>query len=241
MQSSFYVAISGQLALEKRLETVANNFANVSTAGFRSEDVKFDTIVSRLEPDPVAFANARGTYLSRKTGALVQTSQLLDVGVQGDGWLSIQTPSGTVYTRDGRMKMLETGELQTLTGYSVLDAGGSPITLDPRSNDIQIGQNGAITQNKRRMGTIGLHKIPDNANLTRFENSGVIPDQPAQPVVDFTSDGVMQGFSEESNVNPMFEMTRLLLVQRNFEAVCNSLSTTEATYLDAIKTLGTPV
>lgn len=68
----------------------------------------------------------------------------------------------------------------------------------------------------------------------------MIPDRAAEPVLDFTSDEIMQGFVEESNVNPMYEMTRLLLVQRNFEAVCNSLVTSETTYLDAIKTLGTP-
>lgn len=239
MQSSFYVSISGQVALEKRLETVANNFANVSTTGFRAEDVKFDSIVAQLAPDPVAFSNARGTYLVRKPGALVQTGHLLDVGIQGDGWLAIQTGAGVVYTRDGRMKMLDTGEIVTIDGHPVLDAGGSPLTLNPLYNDVQIGQNGAITQNKQPAGTIGLFKIPDDANLTRFENSGVIPDKAAEPVVDFATEGVMQGFVEESNVNPMYEMTRLLLVQRNFEAVCNSLSTSEATYLEGIKTLGT--
>jgi flagellar basal-body rod protein FlgF len=241
MQPSFYVAISGQVALQKRLDTVANNFANVSTAGYRSEDVKFDTIVSSLTPEPVSFASAQGTYVSRKTGGLTQTGNVLDVGVQGEGWLGIQTPSGIAYTRDGRMKMLLTGELQTLDGYSVLDAGGSPIVLDPQGGAVQIGQNGAITQNKRSLGAIGLYKIPEMAKLKRMDNSAVIPDVAAEQVVDFTNDGIVQGFSEGSNVNPVLEMTKLLSVQRNFEAVSNSLNTVETSLMDAIKTLGSPV
>jgi flagellar basal-body rod protein FlgF len=241
MQSSFYVAISGQVALQKRLDTVANNFANVSTAGYRAEDVKFDSVVSKLAPDPVAFASAQGTYVSRKAGELAQTGNILDVGVQGDGWLGVQTPSGVAYTRDGRMKMLLTGELQTLDGYSILDSGGSPVVLDPQGGAVQIGQNGGITQNKRALGAIGLFKIPEDAKLKRLDNSAVIPDKAAEPVVDFTTDGIVQGFAEGSNVNPMLEMTKLLLVQRNFEAVSNSLNTMETSFMDAIKTLGAPV
>jgi flagellar basal-body rod protein FlgF len=241
MQSSFYVAISGQVALQKRLETVANNFANVNTPGYRAEDVKFDTIVANLAPEPVSFANAQGTFVSRKTGALAKTGNLLDIGVQGDGWLSVQTPSGVAYTRDGRMKMLLTGELQTLTGYPILDAGGSPVVLDPLGGDVQIGHDGEIAQNKRKLGSIGLFNIPEDAHLQRLDSSAFIPDAPAEPVVDFTANSIVQGFSEESNINPVLEMTRLLLVQRNFEAVSNSLNTVETSFMDAIKTLGSPV
>ena len=128
MQSNFSIALSAQASLQKRLETIANNVANASTAGFRAEEVKFETLLSQASSTPIAFASAGQSYLSRTSGELVRTDELFDVAVQGDAWLGIQTPAGTAYTRDGRFKMTPTGELQTLNGYAVLGASSSRST-----------------------------------------------------------------------------------------------------------------
>ena len=144
MQSNLYVSLSGQLALQRRLDTIANNLANVSTAGFRSEEVKFSSLISRTGAEPVAFATEGETYLSRTPGALVKTDNPLDVAVQGDAWLAINTPAGTVYTRDGRMKILPTGELVTLNNYPVLDVGQAPLVLDPRGGAVTPGRKSPI-------------------------------------------------------------------------------------------------
>ena len=106
METSLYVALSAQMALQKRLDTIANNVANASTAGFRAEEVKFETYLSNASPDPIAFATEGKTYLSRQSGELVRTDNLLDVAVSGDAWMAIQTPAGRVYTRDGRLQLL---------------------------------------------------------------------------------------------------------------------------------------
>jgi flagellar basal-body rod protein FlgF len=99
MSSNVYVGLSAQISLQRRLETIANNVANASTAGFRAEEVKFESVLSRVNPDPVSYASAGKPYLSRKSGEIVRTDNLFDVAVQGDAWLAIQTPGGTVYTR----------------------------------------------------------------------------------------------------------------------------------------------
>src|SRR5688572_2790534 len=109
MQGNLYVGLSAQISLQRRLETVANNVANASTAGFRAEEVKFEHLLSRVSADPVAYATSGQTYLSRKSGELVRTDNMLDVAVQGEAWLAVQAPTGTAYTRDGRMKMTDTG------------------------------------------------------------------------------------------------------------------------------------
>ena len=238
MQTNFSVALSAQLSLQKRLDTIANNVANASTAGFRAEEVKFDSYLSYASSTPIAYASAGQNYLSRASGEMVKTDNLLDVAVQGDAWLGVQTPAGPVYTRDGRMKMTPTGELQTLNGYPLLDAGGSPIQLDPNAGPPRIARDGAINQNNRAVGAIGLFKIDDKANLKRFDNSGVIPDRPATPVVEFSKTGVQQGFIERANVNPVMEMSKLIMVSRAFDAVSSSLKDSESSLQEAIKTLG---
>jgi flagellar basal-body rod protein FlgF len=238
MQSNFSVALSAQISLQKRLETIANNVANASTAGFRAEEVKFESLLSYASSTPVAFASAGLSYLSRASGEMVRTDNPLDVAVQGEAWLCIQTPAGPVYTRDGRMKMTPTGELQTLNGYAVLDAGGSPILLDPNSGPPRIARDGAISQNNRAVGALGLFKIDDKASLKRFDNSGVIPDRPATAAVEFSKIGMQQGFIERANVNPVMEMSKLIMVSRTFDAVSSSLKDSESSMQEAIRTLG---
>jgi flagellar basal-body rod protein FlgF len=200
--------------------------------------VRFETLLSRASETPVAFTSTGESYLSRRAGDVSKTDNPYDVAVQGEAWLGIQTPAGTAYTRDGRLRITPTGELQTVSGHNVLDAGGAPIQLEPNSGPPQIGRDGAISQNNRAIGAIGLFTIDEKAQLKRFENSAVIPDRPAAPVIDFSKTGVMQGFIEGANVNPVMEMSRLIMVARAFDAVTASLKESESSTQEAIRTLG---
>jgi len=238
MQSSFYVGLSAQISLQRRLETIANNVANASTAGFRAEEVKFESVLSRASLDPTAYATTGKPFLSRKSGEFVRTDNLFDVAVQGDAWLAVQTPNGTAYTRDGRMRMTETGELMSLNNQPMLDAGSAPLRLDPNGGPPRISGDGTITQNNRQIGALGLFQIDPRANLTRVENSGVVPDRPATPALDFAKVGVHQGYIERANVNPVLEMTKLIMVQHAFEAVVASIKDSDASLQEAIRTLG---
>lgn len=238
MQSGLYVALSGQLALQRRLETIAQNVANASTAGYRAEQVKFESVLSQVPLEPVAFASTGLSYLSRMPGELIRTDSLLDVAVKGDAWLAIETPSGVVYTRDGRMRMTEAGDLQTITGYPVLDVGGAPILLNPDAGPPQVAHDGTITQNNQQIGALGLFRIDPEAVLTQAGGSGVIPDRPVEPILDFVRAGVAQGYIERANVNAVLEMTHLIMVSRAFDAVTNSLNDADSSLREAVRALG---
>lgn len=238
MQSALYVALSAQVALERRLNTVANNVANLNTGGYRAEEVKFETILSRAGTGPVAFSSAGETFISRKTGPVIKTDNPLDVAIQGDAWFAMNTSAGVVYTRDGRMKMTEVGELQTIDGHAVLDAGGAPIVLDPQAGPPSIGRDGTIIQGGNEIGALGLFQIDERSKLMRFGNSGVIPNLPARAVQDFTSIGVQQGYSEGANVNPVLEMAKMIMITRTFESAASTIQDTETSLKDAIRNLG---
>lgn len=238
MQPSLYVSLSGQMALMRRLETLANNVANVNTAGFRADEIKFDQLLSEKTDQPTAFVSAGSTYISRKAGEVARTDNPLDVAVTGNAWLAFQGPGGPVYTRDGRMTMTPEGELRTLNGYPVLDVGGSPIQLNPNGGAPVIASDGTITQGQAQAGALGLFTIPEQANLNRFEGSGVVPDRPAEPALDFNRVGVLQGFMEQSNVNPVSEISRLIQIQRSFDSISNTLTRSEDTLSSAVRTLG---
>jgi flagellar basal-body rod protein FlgF len=238
MQSGLYVALSGQVALERRLQTIASNVANMNTVGYRADGVSFETQLAKAGDATVAFAGTGSDFISRRTGAISKTDNPLDVAVQGDAWLAIKTPAGTVYTRDGRMTLKESGELTTLNGYSVLDAGGAPLLLDASAGLPEISRDGMVSQKGNQVGALGLYAIDDSAKLTRYNNSGVIPNKPAIPVLDFGANGVAQGFVEDSNVNPIMEMTKLITVTRAFDSIAAATEKSESSLTDAIKTLG---
>ena len=238
MQDGLYVSLSSQIALDKRLTTIADNVANMGTVGFRATEVKFDDVISGLGENSVSFASPGDTYLSSKTGPLLQTKSPYDFAIQGDAWFAIDTPAGAVVTRDGRFTMTDTGELVTLEGHAVLDAGGAPIQLDPLNGAPEASRDGVIRQNGQLVSSIGLFTYDPGPNFNRFGNSGVIPSGEPEPVVDRIDVGVAQGFLEQSNVNPVLEMTRLIMVQRSFENAMAMTRETEATLDDAVKTLG---
>lgn len=238
MQSGIYVALSSQMALDKRLTTIADNVANAGTVGFRATGVKFEDVVSGLGDKSVSFASAGNTYLSNRAGAMRETGNAFDFAIKGDAWFGIETPQGPIMTRDGRFTMLETGELVTLEGYPVLDVGGAPIQLDAQGGPPKAGADGTLRQGGRLMAALGLFQFQPGLDFTRYGNSGIVPFGQPEPVVDRIDAGVTQGFVEESNINPVLEITRLIQVQRAFENVSALIRDSEQALDQAISTLG---
>lgn len=232
------VGLSGQLALARRLETIASNVANAGTPGYKAEAVTFATVVSRTQPFQTSFVFDGGPHVDMAGGGFKQTGNPLDVAVRGKGFLAISTPQGTAYTRDGRMQILPTGDLVTLEGHPVLDVGGGPLTANPNGGALDISNDGTLRQNGRALGALGLFDLDLSKGYGRYENASFIPAAPATAIDDFTENGVVQGFTEESNVNPVLEMTRLIAVQRAFEAMSASLEQRDSALRETIQSLG---
>jgi flagellar basal-body rod protein FlgF len=145
MDRLIYIAMTGAKQLLERQAVVANNLANVSTAGYRAA-------VSALRALPVIGPGA-GTraYVAETTiasdlrgGPLMQTGRALDVAVMGEGWIAVQGRDGReAYTRSGDLQVSGNGLLQTRGGLNVLGDGG-PITIPP-NNQIAIGVDGTVS------------------------------------------------------------------------------------------------
>lgn len=241
MQSGLYVALSSQMALERRITTIADNMANINTAGYRATEVKFDEVLSKTRNDmnaKVAFVSQGNDYLSTRSGSLDRTGNPLDVAVKGDAWLSVDTPNGQVMTRDGRLTIREDGILVSTNGYPVLDAGGGQIELNRAGGEIKIGADGAIVQDDRQIALLGLYTADISQGYLRHDNSGITTVAAPQPVVNRNDAGIMQGYTEQSNVNGISEMMQLIQVNRAFDSISSVMRETESTFGEAIKTLG---
>jgi flagellar basal-body rod protein FlgF len=240
MQSTLYVGLSAQVALQERLDTVAQNVANGNTVGYRGTEVKFESVLSNLSTDPVAFASPGSEVIKQTPGGIARTGNPLDVAVKGDGWLSVQSAQGPIYTRDGRMQMNAAGSLVSLSGAPMMDAGGAALQLDPSAGQPEIAQDGTVTQRGKTAGVIGLYSLPSDAKLSRVDG-GVTSSVGGTPVTDFSANGFVQGFVEQSNVNPITEISRLVYVQRAFEGVSAAIQAADASFKNAIQTLGSSV
>lgn len=236
MEQGLLVSLSGQLALQRRLDTLANNVANAGTSGFRAENVTFESTISR---DAVAYARAGGATYSPAAGPLTQTDSPLDVAVHGDAYLAVSTPQGIAYTRDGRLRISATGTLETMQGYALLDQGAAPIQVNPAAGPVQIARNGGVSQSGVPVGTIGLFRLPADARLGRGPANTLLSDRTGDPIADFGKAGLAQGFVEGSNVNSILELTKLMMVTRSFEALSASIEQGDRKLSDTIRTLGT--
>ncbi|MGO8914351.1 MAG: flagellar basal-body rod protein FlgF [Stellaceae bacterium] len=218
MQNATYIALSGQMAMQRQMDVVANNLANLSTAGFKGEDTLFSQYLVRARgsSSPLAFAEDAGTTRDLRQGSLSSTGNPLDFAIQGSGYFTVQTPLGQRYTRNGHLQLDGQGQLVTSQGYAVLADSGQPIILPANARGvtvapdgtISVGQNGTPTQ-----AVLGKLQVVDFASpqaVTPAANGLWVTDQAPQP----TTASVQQGMIEESNVQPVVEMTRMLGVAR---------------------------
>ncbi|MDM9626388.1 flagellar basal-body rod protein FlgF [Rhizobium sp. S152] len=241
MQSGLYVSLSSQIALERRLTTIADNMANVNTTGFRATEVKFDEMLGNTGNKinaKVAYVSQGNDYLSGDNGELQQTGNMLDFAVKGDAWFALETPAGRVLTKDGRFTMTDNGQLVSVRGYPVLDAGGAPIQLNTAGGEPKVGSDGLMYQDGKQIGSLGLFEADISKGYLRYENSGIMTTQAPQAVTDRFNVGVRQGYVENSNVNAMREITQLIEVNRAFESMTSLSKDSEASFSEAIKTLG---
>ena len=224
--------------LDQRMTVIAQNIANAGTAGYRASGLNFEAVLSKAGTTPTAFPPPAATSSPAPTARWRRPAIRSTLRCPAKVGCRSRRPPGVAYTRDGRMQMSETGDLQTILGFPVLDAGGSPIVLDPGGGPPTIFGDGAINQGGRQFGALGLFEIDADSVLTRAENSSVIPSKPATPVLDFARNGVAQGSLESANVNPILEMTKLIMTSRAFDDVNAVNDMMNSSQRNAVRTIG---
>ena len=216
MDAAVYATLGRQSGLMREMQVVANNIANLSTTGYRREGVVFAEHVSRMDAGPsLSMAHATGRHIDLAQGGVTQTGGTFDLAIQGEGFFLVQTPQGQMLTRAGAFTPNEQGELVTMDGNRLLDEGGAPLFVPAAAGPVSMGADGTLSAGGRPLGRVGLWQPSDPKDLTHqkgtlFEAKGGV-----QPAPDAT---ILQGFLEDSNVNPVSEIARMIEVQRAYEA-----------------------
>lgn len=224
-----YLALRAQQGYERRIANAANNLANASTNGFKADDVLFHQLVqaparAKDRPHDIRFVRDAGTIRNFAQGALSKTDEPFDLAVEGDGFFVVQGDNGPLYTRDGAFRLSAGGQLVTRDGKAVLGAGGAPIVFDPRGRKPDIAANGTIRVGAATVGAVQVVAFQDNTQLKKIgDNLYEANGQAALP----SQASIIQGAVEASNVDPIHELTELILVSRAYEGAAKIISETD--------------
>ncbi len=237
MENSIYATLTRQTGLMKELQVIANNIANASTTGFKSEGVMFSEHISDLGRDApsLSMAQARVRNTDFSQGSLAQTGGTFDFAIEGDGYFLVQTPGGERLTRAGAFTPDANGNLVTMDGYQVLDAGGAPVFIPQGLGQIGVAADGTVSAQGRPIGQIGVVMPEDPKGLTR---EGSVLFEAAGGFVEAPNARVLQGFVENANVNAITEIGRMIEVQRAYEMGQNFLEKEDERIRGLIRAMG---
>jgi flagellar basal-body rod protein FlgF len=217
------LAASRLVAQQRAMDITANNIANANTPGFRTERVQFSDFIDRRAGTAaipggrdVTYTQDRATYRESQPGSITHTGNPYDLALSGDGYFTVSTQAGPRLTRDGRFAPLSDGTLADSSGNAVLDTNGKPIQIASTDTRVTIAGDGTVSTENGQVGKIGVVQPTDAMKMRAEGATNFISDGPTSPV---KSPGIVQGAIEDSNVQPVMEMTRMMNDLRQFQLV----------------------
>lgn len=215
------IALSRLVAQSRALDVTATNLANANTPGFKAGRMLFSDWLSRQTgaDSPrggrvVAFVQDRATYRDQQAGPLQQTGNPFDLAMGGDGYFSVETSRGPRLTRAGRFTPMADGRLGDADGNALLDTAGQPIRVAAADQRIVVTADGTIRSENGQIGRIGVVQPLDPMRMTAEGGRTMRADADTAPV---NTPKVIQGAVEDSNVQPVIEVTRMMADLREFQ------------------------
>jgi flagellar basal-body rod protein FlgF len=245
MDNTIYNLVTAEIGNLDALTQTSNNIANAEVAGYKGNILLFRQYLTKDigGEDNINYTNTMpqdfSTVIDHTPGALKTTNRTLDFAISGEGFFSIQTPSGIRYSRNGVFTLNNNNQLVTPEGNPVLSNNNSIITFDPGDKKIVVSQEGIIyvtsedntVQNRDTLGIVTF----DNLKLLRqAENNLFITNQ--EPIA-ASNYQLIQGALEEANINPMIAVTSLIEIQRNNQAVTSRIGEIYSIYQKTYKVL----
>jgi flagellar basal-body rod protein FlgF len=227
MDSGYYAACAGFAAQTQALDLVANNLANLGTAGYRAQQATFRSLLTGSEAAAWNPLNAAvnnfgvlgGSRIDRASGSLVATGNPLDMAIAGAGFFVVRSGQGEVYTRNGSFHATPNGQLVTGQGDAVLGEQG-PITLP--SGAVAVSSDGTVSVDGAVVAKLRLAEFAPDTSLSALGNANY--SAPAGTALAAATSSVRQGMVEDSNVSPVEGVVQLISIQRNAEMMQRALT-----------------
>jgi len=241
MENAQLISLSKQMALQRQMDVVANNLANINTTGFKAENILFEEYKSPTARDRdfafkdqiLSYTQDWATVRDMTQGAFQQTGNPFDLALSGDGYFVVQTPAGERYTKSGSFQIASDGTLVDLSGNPVLTQSG-PIKFTGPVDDVTINADGSIATSQGSRGRLRVVEFNDpqaleHAGGNLFTGTGAN---------EAANTRVIQGVVEKSNVAGVTEMADMIRVSRAYESLSNLMQQQNDLRKSAIQRLG---
>ncbi len=222
------VAASGIQSRMQTLDILANNLANASTPGFKSDAESYGLYYSSDSPDSPGDGKTttlpvlKTQWTDFSQGTLLPTSSPTDLAVNGKGFFVVTTPSGPLFTRNGSFHLSGQGQLQTQDGYAVQGIDRQPIVLDP-AQTFEVVSDGTVSQGGQEIAQIGLVDFNDPAVLTK-RGGNYFQSFSSAPLTPATEAAIQQGKLESGNSQSSQSAARLVSILRQFESLQKAMT-----------------
>lgn len=214
MENANYTTLARQSGLLRELQVIANNVANISTAGYRREGVIFSEYIKGIGSEgSLSMARGNNRHIDLRLGTISTTGGSLDFAISGSGFFLVSTPEGERLTRSGAFLKSSENTLVNSDGYSLLDDAGIPISLPNNFKSLSVSPDGALSADEIVVATIGVWQAADPTRMQH--TAGTLFRADEYELIEGSS--VHQGSLEDSNVNAVSEIARMVEVQRNYE------------------------
>lgn len=240
MENALLIGLSQQTALQRNLDIIAHNIANMGTVAYKAERPLFRTYLTGIRDvegraDQAQFVSDYGMMRDMSEGALRATGNELDLAINGTGYFAVETTDGERYTRNGHLRIDAAGQLVTSDGDPVLDTGHSPITFAPDERSVTVARDGSISTSSGPKTQLLIVEFQNEGKLERIGGSLYRTDETPQPAARAT---IQQGMIEQSNVLPVIEMTTMVELMRAYNSTAALIKQAEDMTRSAVRELG---
>ncbi|WP_299474378.1 flagellar basal-body rod protein FlgF [uncultured Roseibium sp.] len=242
MENALLIGLSRQTALRNQLDVVANNMANINTSGFKAQNLLFEEYMMPIaeatefeaQDETLSYVLDYTSHTDFSNGSFRTTGNELDLALEGEGFFVMQMADGTeAYTRNGAFHLDADGQLVTSEGRPVLTSAG-PVTFTREDGIIEISADGTIATELGVRGQVRIATFEDPQALQKLGETAFVGEEAQVPA----GTRIVQGALEQSNVDGVFEVTRLIEITRSYEAVSKMLKDADELRQQAISTLG---
>ena len=240
METASYIAISHRAALERQMNVVSNNLANMNTTAYRGERMIFQEYLQQTQSGQggkLSFVQDTTTFRRDQQGEMEHTGNPLDVAINGEGFFTVETESGPRYTRAGDFHLSPDGEIVTNNAQPVLDTNGEPIAIPQDAESIDIAADGTVRADGDALGQLDVVTFDQPNALTRQAAELYEAGDGQQPQAAGEDTAVEQGVLEGSNVEAIKEMTRMMDVMSSQQSAARLAQQDHEMALRAIRTL----
>ncbi|MTI58809.1 MAG: flagellar basal-body rod protein FlgF [Firmicutes bacterium] len=246
MIKGLYTAASSMLANQNKMSLISNNLANVNTTGYKKDEGIQESfpemLISRIEKDKKSReigslgtgTRLQETYTDLTQGSLYATGNELDLAIDGDGYFVVETPEGIRYTRNGNFTLNDNGQIVTNQGYLVMGEEGPMQTISGRN--IQIDGSGQLYLDNLRGDNFLVVNFPNTDQLTKIgDNLYTSQVEGEEELADFQ---IRQGYLENSNVNVVQEMVKMIETNRYYTANQKVITAYDSTLDKVVNSVG---